>query len=99
MHSPSTIQVPPAVISPDDSEQVKQLKTKMNEVIKRLDEVYRMLWGDVKIMDFRELPPSPQLSHSRWKFVEDHDTGDLDLWHKTNGIWVKSGWNIIGDIS
>lgn len=99
MHAPTSLQIAPTIILPGDNEQVKLLKEKLNEVIKKLDEAYRLLHMDVRIMDFRELPPHASISHSSWKFYENPETGDLELWHRDGDSWGSTYWSIIGNLT
>jgi hypothetical protein len=99
MHSPESLQIAPSIIMPNDSAQVRDLKQKLNEVIQKFEEAYRYLHMDVRIRDFREMPPHPSISHSRWKFVENPTTGDLELYHRTGGVWAPSGWAVEGDMT
>ena len=99
MHSPESLQIERALIMPNDSEQIKQLKQKLNEVIRKFDEVYRLLHMDVRVMDFRELPPHAAIDHASWKFYENPTTGDLELWHRSGSSWGKTYWDIIGDLT
>ena len=99
MHAPVNLNIKPAIILPNDSQPVQELKKKLNELILRFDELYRLLRADVEIMDFREMPPHYSVSHSRWKFVENPTTGDLELYHRSNNVWAPSGWSVIGDIT
>ena len=84
---------------PGDGEQIILLKKKLNEVIRKLDEAYRLLHMDVRIMDFREPVPHASISHSSWKFVENLTTGDLELWHRDGDSWGKTYWDIIGNLT
>lgn len=97
MHAPPFIQIQPAIILPGDSPQIRDLKNKLNEVIRKFDEVYRLLRADVAIFDFRELPPHAGIDHASWKWVEDETTGDLRLYHRSGDTWSDSGWSVIGD--
>lgn len=99
MHSHESLQIQPAIVLPGDSGPIIQLKQKLNEVIRKLDEAYRLLHMDVRIMDFRELPPHYKISHSAWKFYQDKDNGDLQLWHRSGNIWSKTFWTIRGDLT
>ena len=99
MHSPVSLQIQSSIVLPGDSEQIKSLKQKLNEVIQKLDEAFRLLHMDVRIMDFRELPPHASISHSSWKFYENPTTGDLELYHRSGSDWGKSYWDIIGDLT
>ena len=97
MHAPTSIQVQPAIPLPGDSPQIRDLKSKLNEVIRKFDEVYRLLRADVMIMDFRQLPPHAGIDHASWKFYENPTTGDLEIWHRTDAVWAKTYWDILGD--
>jgi len=99
MHAPTSLQIAPSIILPGDNEQMKLLKQKLNEVIGKLDEAYRLLHMDVRIMDFRELPPHASISHSAWKFVENETNGDLELWHRSGADWGSTYWSLIGDLT
>lgn len=99
MRAPVSLQIAPSIILPADSDPIKQLKQKLNEVIQKLDEAYRLLHMDVRISDFRELPPHASISHSSWKFYENPTTGDLELWHRDGSAWGKSYWDIIGNLT
>lgn len=99
MHSPESLKIDPSIILPSDSLQMRDLKQKLNEVIKKLDEAYRLLHMDVRIMDFRELPPHASISHSSWKFYENPTTGDLELWHRDGDSWGKTYWDVIGNLT
>lgn len=99
MHSPVSLQLTPENVMPGDSEQIKKIKQKLNEVIKALDEAYRLLRADVEIMDFREPPPHASISHSSWKWIENKENGDLELWHRSGSTWSKTYWDIIGDLT
>ena len=99
MRSKESLQIQPSNILPGDSEQIKQLKTKLNEVIGKLDEAYRLLYSDVRIMDFRELPPHASMDHASWKWYENPTTGDLELWHRSGDDWSKTSWDVIGDLT
>jgi len=99
MRSPESLHIAPEIILPGDSEQTKGLKVKINEVIKKVDEFVRLIHMDVRIMDYRELPPHASISHSSWKHYENPTTGDLELWHRTGDTWSKSYWDIIGDLT
>jgi len=97
MHAPVSIQVQPAIVLPGDSDQVRDLKNKLNEVIRKFDEVYRLLRADVAILDYRELPPHAGIDHASWKWVESSENGDLKLYHRSGDTWSDSGWSVIGD--
>jgi predicted NACHT family NTPase len=99
MHSPESLQITPSIILPGDNEQIKLLKQKLNEVIKKLDEAYRLLHMDCRIFDMREPPPHASISHSAWKFVENKTNGDLELWHRSGADWGSTYWSVIGDLT
>ena len=99
MRSPESLQITPMLVMQSDSPQVKDLKQKMNELIKKLEEAYRYLHMDVRIRDYRELPPHASISHSSWKFVESKTTGDLELWHRDGASWGTTHWAIIGNLT
>ena len=99
MRSKESLQIQPSNILPGDSEQIKQLKIKLNEVIGKLDEAYRLLYSDVRIMDFRELPPHAGMNHASWKWYENPTTGDLELWHRSEDTWAKTSWDVIGNLT
>ena len=99
MHSPVSLQLTPENVLPGDSEQIRKIKQKLNEVIKALDEAYRLLRADVEVMDFREPVPHASISQSSWKFVENLETGDLELWHRDGNSWGKTYWDIIGNVT
>lgn len=97
MHSPQSLNIKPIILLPDDGQQVRQLKEYINALVRRLDEAYRLLHFDVRILDFRELPPHAGLNHSSWKFYENPTTGDLELWRRDASTWGKTYWDIIGE--
>jgi hypothetical protein len=99
MQSPESLQIKPSIILPGDSEQIRLLKQKLNEVIRKLDEAYRLLHMDVRIMDFRELPPHASIDHASWKFYENPITGDLELWHRDGNTWAYTHWSEIGNLT
>jgi len=99
MRSPVSLQIKPSIILPGDSEQIRSLKDKLNEVVKKLEEAYRLLHMDVRIMDFRELPPHASMNYASWKFYENPTTGDLELYHRSGDDWGKTYWDIIGDLT
>jgi len=99
MRAPVSLQIMPSVILPGDNEQIKLLKQKLNEVIKKLDEAYRLLHMDCRIYDMREPPPHASISHSSWKFVESSTNGDLLLYHRSGSSWGETYWSIIGDLT
>ncbi len=99
MHSQESLQIQPSIILPGDSEQIRLLKQKLNEVIRKLDEAYRLLHMDVRVMDFREPTPHASIDHASWKFVENLENGDLELWHRSGNSWGEIHWSIIGDLT
>ena len=99
MHAPESLQITPMLVIQGDSPQVSDLKQKVNELIKKLEEAYRYLHMDVRIIDFREKPPHYSTSHSRWKFYENPTTGDLELWHRSEDTWSKTYWEVRGDLT
>lgn len=99
MHSQESLQIQPSIVMPGDNEQISLLKQKLNEVIRKLDEAYRLLHYDVRIMDFRELPPHASIDHASWKWYENPTTGDLELWHRDGDTWAKTHWDIIGNVT
>lgn len=101
MQSPPNINIMPlpAIMRPGDSPQVKELTKKVNELVRRLDEVYRLLRADVEIMDMREPAPHASISHASWKWIENTETGDLELWHRDTDTWSKTYWSLIGELT
>lgn len=99
MHSYESLQIEPEIILPGDSGQIVKIKQKLNEVILKLDEAYRILHYDVRVMDFREKPPHASIDHASWKWYENPTTGDLELWHRSGSTWGKTYWDIIGDLT
>jgi len=99
MHSPEFLNIAPELILPNDSEQMRKIKQKLNEIIQRLDEAYRFLHMDVRVMDMRELPPHAGIDHASWKWVESSENGDLKLYHRSGDTWSDSGWSVIGDLT
>ena len=99
MHSPESLQIMPLIILPGDNEQIKLLKQKLNEVIGKLDEAYRLLYADVRARDYRELPPHASMNCASWKFVESSTNGDLLLYHRSGSNWGETYWSIIGDLT
>lgn len=94
MKAPVSVNVLPANSSNPD-----ELMNKLNELIRKVDEVYRILRSDVQIMDLRELPPHYAIDHASWKWYEDPTTGDLRLYHRSGNIWSDTGWSVIGDLT
>lgn len=84
---------------PDDGPQIRMLKEKYNELLRKFDEVYRLLRADVQIYDMREAPPHYKIDHAPFKWYIDPTTGDLTLQHRTNNVWSDTGWRIIGDLT
>ena len=99
MRAPVSLQIAPSIILPGDNAEMKLLKQKLNEVIGKLDEAYRLLHMDVRIFDMRELPPHASISHSSWKWYENPETGDLELWHRSGDAWSKTYWDITGNLT
>ena len=99
MRAPVSLQIAPLIILDGESEQIMLLKQKLNEVIQKLDEAYRLLHFDVRIMDFRELPPHASMNYASWKWYENPDNGDLELWHRSGDTWSKTHWDITGDLT
>jgi len=99
MRSKESLQIQPSNILPGDSEQIKQLKQKVNEVIQKLDEAYRLLYADVRARDYRELPPHASMDFASFKWYEDKATGDLRLYHRSGDTWSDTGWSVIGDVT
>jgi hypothetical protein len=99
MHSHESLQIQPAITMPGDNQQIALLKEKLNEVIRKLDEAYRLLHMDVRIMDFREAPPHAGIDHASWKWCENLSTGDLELWHRNGNTWSFIEWSVIGNLT
>ena len=99
MQAPPNINIKLASPKSDDSPQVQQLTKKVNELIRRLDEVYRLLRSDVQILDMREPAPHASISHSSWKWVENLETGDLELWNRQGDTWAKTYWDVRGNLT
>jgi len=94
MKAPQNLNVQPVL-----SNNPQVIAAKVNELIRKLDEVLRLLHSDIKIMDFRELPPHYSIDHASWKWYQNPTTGDLELWHRTDNTWAKTSWDVIGDLT
>jgi hypothetical protein len=99
MQSPESLQIQPVLIIPGDNEQIVLLKKKLNQVIEKLDEAYRLLHMDVRIMDFREAPPHAGIDYSSWKWCENLINGDLELRHRNGDSWSFIEWSVIGNLT
>jgi len=99
MRAPTSLQITPSIVLPGDNAEMKLLKQKLNEVIGKLDEAYRLLYADVRARDYRELPPHASMNFASWKWYENPSTGDLELWHRSGDTWSKTHWDITGNLT
>lgn len=84
---------------PGNNDRIGMLEQKLNEVIKQLDEAYRLLHMDGRARDYRELPPHASIDHASWKFYINPENGDLELWHRSGKTWAKTYWVVTGDLT